>query len=605
MKNTWSILLCAASLTALGCTVNSEGALSDESTEERSDALLTATFSGTVTNDQGVAIAGATVAINGINRTTDATGKYSASVLASSSGYRISIAKAGFAPATEFHSAGSSKLVHALKPAYVQQINPTQDNTVVSNTGASVNIKANSLVDASGVAVTAPVNITIATYDPLRMPGDFTAVNTASQQVALESVGAVSVAATLVSNGAALRLKPGATASAFIPVPSEVGAMPSCVSSGTCRLAMWRFDPASGKWQERPANLKFTASGTSFTMTGSNVVNSPLDTGLGIWNADIEKKAPACTIIQLGLPQECYGGAGLQLKARLPNSSAVLISETTTVTDPSQGFVALYNISPNAIHEVGIAFPKDAPPECASNLVIDAGPQQVASYPVLSDTGGVTRFNSGPSWGGTGFPTKPGTNDLITKQNVADSFNNPDQPPQHPCGSYVQFLTTLDPAKPPRKAMTWSLLDSAKPNASSAYALPGTDGVTNPYQGDTWTNNTLPILCINKNNASYPGGGVIGSPVQTPGGAWRRTWSGGTVALSDPVRGTSLDSKATADALCSGQFGAGYRMAEFHDGDPTLWSGWDFWGAALNADLTPFKGTRFWVSINDQNANPW
>jgi hypothetical protein len=46
-------------------------------------------------------------------------------------------------------------------------------------------------------------------------------------------------------------------------------------------------------------------------------------------------------------------------------------------------------------------------------------------------------------------------------------------------------------------------------------------------------------------------------------------------------------------------------MAEFHDGDPALWSGWDFWAAARGASITPFQGTRFWVSINGQNANPW
>ena len=176
---------------------------------------------------------------------------------------------------------------------------------------------------------------------------------------------------------------------------------------------------------------------------------------------------------------------------------------------------------------------------------------------------------------------------------------------EHPCGSHVYFVSSAEPAAPLKKAMTWSLLSSAVPDASNAYALVGTDAVTNPYQGDTWTNNSLPVLCINKNNPLYPGAGVIGNPTQTPGGAWRRTWSGGTVALTAPIKGTQLTSLATADALCASQLGSGYRMAEFHDGDPTLWSGWDFWAAALNADLSLFQGTRFWVSIDDQSANPW
>jgi hypothetical protein len=163
----------------------------------------------------------------------------------------------------------------------------------------------------------------------------------------------------------------------------------------------------------------------------------------------------------------------------------------------------------------------------------------------------------------------------------------------------------VDPGIPLKKAMTWSLLSSVSPSASNAYALAGSDPVTNGYQGDTSINHLLPVLCINKNNPADPGVDVLGSPAQTPGGAWTHTWSAGTVALTAPVLGTTLTSLTVANDLCAAQLGPGYRMAEFHDGDPGLWSGWDFWGAVLDANLGPFQKTRFWVSINDQNANPW
>jgi hypothetical protein len=172
------------------------------------------------------------------------------------------------------------------------------------------------------------------------------------------------------------------------------------------------------------------------------------------------------------------------------------------------------------------------------------------------------------------------------------------------CGSFALNISALS-GGPVKRAMTWSLLGLAAPNASQAYALVGTDAITNAYEGDTLTSQTLPVLCINKSGIPHPGTQVIGNPVQTSGGAWRRTWSGGTIALTRPVTGTSLTSRTVADTLCSNQFGTGYRMAEFHDGDPNLWSGWDFWGAARGANLTPFQSTRFWVAINGQNANPW
>lgn len=172
------------------------------------------------------------------------------------------------------------------------------------------------------------------------------------------------------------------------------------------------------------------------------------------------------------------------------------------------------------------------------------------------------------------------------------------------CGSFALNISSLS-GGPVKRAMTWSLLDSAAPMASQAYALVGSDALTDPYQGDTLTSQTLPVLCISKSGVPHPGTGVIGNPVQTSGGAWRRTWSGGTIALTPPVIGTSLTSRTVADTLCANNFGAGYRMAEFHDGDSSLWSGWDFWGAARSANLSPFQSTRFWVSINGTNANPW
>jgi hypothetical protein len=170
------------------------------------------------------------------------------------------------------------------------------------------------------------------------------------------------------------------------------------------------------------------------------------------------------------------------------------------------------------------------------------------------------------------------------------------------CGAYR--LNISGSGAPVKRAMTWSLLGTAAAG-SEAYALPGSDSVTNPYTGDTLTSQSLPVLCIQKNSNPHPGTSVIGNPVQTPGGACRRTWSYATIALTPPTPGTSLSSRSVADNLCASYFGVGFRMAEFHDGDPACWAGWDFWGEALGANLAPFYNTRFWVSINDQNANPW
>jgi hypothetical protein len=44
-------------------------------------------------------------------------------------------------------------------------------------------------------------------------------------------------------------------------------------------------------------------------------------------------------------------------------------------------------------------------------------------------------------------------------------------------------------------------------------------------------------------------------------------------------------------------------MAEFHDGSAPN-AGWGFWAESIDPNLL-ISGNRYWVRINDQNANPW
>lgn len=151
------------------------------------------------------------------------------------------------------------------------------------------------------------------------------------------------------------------------------------------------------------------------------------------------------------------------------------------------------------------------------------------------------------------------------------------------------------------KAMTWTTLQLVKTwDNKNYYALVGSDINTNPYQGDTSINQSLPILCIKKSDLSKPNFVVSH---QTPGGADRATWSGGYIGLSKPIQGVKIESLAMADGICEETLGMGYRMAAFHDGESAN-AGWDFWGEMLpENNFTLFD--RFWVYISDQSANPW
>jgi hypothetical protein len=171
-----------------------------------------------------------------------------------------------------------------------------------------------------------------------------------------------------------------------------------------------------------------------------------------------------------------------------------------------------------------------------------------------------------------------------------------------------------------KKAMTWRSLSVAVESNGKTYIYVGSDDQTNAYSGDTDVNEARSLLCIRKSPdlASNP----IPSysfPITTPGGASINTWSGGQVFAIPNVVGKSLISQAYADKLCETEGIRAYnlsefRMAEFHDGT-VGWAGWNFWAEAAPQfnglsphpidQLSPLPNMRYWVRINDQNANPW
>ncbi|MEU1506269.1 RICIN domain-containing protein [Kitasatospora sp. NPDC005748] len=134
------------------------------------------------------------------------------------------------------------------------------------------------------------------------------------------------------------------------------------------------------------------------------------------------------------------------------------------------------------------------------------------------------------------------------------------------------------------KGMTWGTLEQRADNVVHV----GFDNLTNsdPYNGDTAANAVLPVLCIRQDGRPAPAG------VPTSG---FHSWAGGEVKVTPALPGYELTSRAVADQKCATAFGAGFRMAEFHDG-----TGWGLW-----ANGTLPANTRFWTAISGQSANPW
>lgn len=144
--------------------------------------------------------------------------------------------------------------------------------------------------------------------------------------------------------------------------------------------------------------------------------------------------------------------------------------------------------------------------------------------------------------------------------------------------------------QPPPEAwrgMTWSVLSQ-----QDGVVRVGYDAQTNPIQGDTPAQTDLPMLCLRVDGRPVP-------PGVTP--TFYDGWAQGEVKLTPPISGAALTSAAVADQVCAFEFGTGWEMAEFHDGYADGQPGGWRWYA--NGELA--TESRFWVSINDQNANPW
>ncbi len=132
------------------------------------------------------------------------------------------------------------------------------------------------------------------------------------------------------------------------------------------------------------------------------------------------------------------------------------------------------------------------------------------------------------------------------------------------------------------KGLTWKLLAT---NSTTGTIDVGCANGCDAYKGDTSCRTELPLLCIKKAGPGFP----LPVPASVNNTDKYHKWSGGVVGTTKAT--VPPATLAAADALCVKEFGAGWRVAEFHDG----W-GWHF--QAFGGVGNPAQS--FWVHINDQ-----
>jgi hypothetical protein len=172
----------------------------------------------------------------------------------------------------------------------------------------------------------------------------------------------------------------------------------------------------------------------------------------------------------------------------------------------------------------------------------------------------------------------------------------------------------------PREGMTWGVAshDDSDLDISRVHCYGQPGSPCDPYHGDTSCFTPLPVLCVNVDGRPRPSYSipVCGSSCSM-NDEFYNGWIEGSVALTAPVQGNAFATLADVNSYCEAQLGPSYRAAEFHDGRwvygmdennfyGSTWpantsaGGWGFYAPGQLADAS-----RFWVDINDQNANCW
>ena len=192
----------------------------------------------------------------------------------------------------------TARLDFTLSAAYGKTFDVTQDNTLSANgtvdtaaAAGEVELTANSLEDANGTAATGqvtsfiqPIDVTQATTNGGNagidaFPGNMQA-NDGTQEVDIVSYGAMNVSFT-DSEGNALNLKDGSTATIRIPVPASAQA----TAQNHDPIDLWYFNTTTGIWEKE---------GTA-TLSGDKSYYEGTVSHFSTWNADVAEEVATVT----------------------------------------------------------------------------------------------------------------------------------------------------------------------------------------------------------------------------------------------------------------------------------------------------------------------
>lgn len=229
----------------------------------------TAAVRGTVRTVFGALISGATVSAvgTGTSAVTDAKGS-AALTLETGKTFTLKITKTGFAEQFEVVSVAATAKAASFEASLLER-QPARTlprieagGRAVAKDGVVVELPANSLVTASGGAVTGEVSVTmtpvnVMTDDIGGFPGRFEGIATGGSSTPLVSYGTVEY--ELTQGGAEVNLAPGKTAQITMPFYASQHPDGSSVKVGDS-VPLWSLDEKTGIWKQEGSGAVVNSS---------------------------------------------------------------------------------------------------------------------------------------------------------------------------------------------------------------------------------------------------------------------------------------------------------------------------------------------------------
>lgn len=262
---------------------------------------VTASVTGSVKDEAGNPVSGASVKLGSNTATTDNNGLFFFhQVTTSERTSTVVVSKSGFfhGSRTFFVQSGSTHpvTIRLMAKGTAQTFNAASGGTV-SFTGLTIDFPANGIVvKETGAAYSGQVYVYGKKIDPTTvegresMPGDLRGINTGGEERLLQSFGMM-VAELYDNSGNALQIASTSSATLSLTVPA------SLLASAPTSIPLWYYDENKGMWMEEG----------SATLQGSNYIGNVKH--FSFWNCDTPAAAidfQIRLVDQNGVPLQGY-----------------------------------------------------------------------------------------------------------------------------------------------------------------------------------------------------------------------------------------------------------------------------------------------------------